>query len=100
MEYFTLATKPSGHDPATVEAALRQAWNACAGVACSKCSVAPWQYCRNRVSGGPWVVTRFHRPRQDVAGARGVLALVQVYGLSWAKCTGRFAWDSRRVPML
>ncbi|MFD9092845.1 hypothetical protein [Streptomyces collinus] len=41
---------------------------------------------------------RFHRPRQDAAGAPGILALVGINGLSWAKCTGRFMWDDRRVP--
>ncbi|WP_455567604.1 zinc finger domain-containing protein [Streptomyces anandii] len=98
MEYFTLVAKPTGHDPATIEAALRRAWNACAGVACPKCGVPPWQYCRNWTSGGPWYVTRFHRPRQDAAGAPEILAPVGIYGLSWAKGTGRFTWEGRRVP--
>jgi hypothetical protein len=97
MEYFTFAAKPTGLDPAGIEAALCRAWNACAGVACSKCDVPPWQYCRNRTSG-TWYVTRFHRPRQDAADASGILALVGIYGLSWAKGAGRFTWDSRRVP--
>ncbi|MCR6490538.1 hypothetical protein M8542_47825 [Amycolatopsis sp. OK19-0408] len=33
-------------DPAVVDAALRRAWNACAGVPCSKCGVPAWQCCR------------------------------------------------------
>lgn len=97
MEYFTLTAKPAGHDSATVEAALRRAWNACAEAACSKCGVAPWQYCRNWTAGA-WYVTRFHRPRQDAAGAPKLLAPVGINGLSWAKGTGRFVWDDRRVP--
>jgi len=80
MEYFTLAAKPTDQDAATIEAALGRAWNACAGVACSKCHVPPWQYCRNR-TGGAWCVTRFHRPRQDAAAAPGILAPVGIYGL-------------------
>ena len=99
MEFFTLTAKPTDHDPATVEAALRQAWNACAEVPCSKCNVPSWQYCRNRTNGA-WYVTRFHRPRQDMAGAPEILAAVGIFGLSWAKGTGRFAWDVHQVPAM
>uniref|UniRef100_UPI003F497A46 zinc finger domain-containing protein n=1 Tax=Amycolatopsis sp. CA-096443 TaxID=3239919 RepID=UPI003F497A46 len=98
-EYFTLAAKPSGVDPSVVDAALRQAWNACADVACPKCGVQAWQYCRN-LTGGSWWVTRFHRPRQDAAGAQQILARAQVHGLSWAKGNGVFAWDDRRISTL
>lgn len=97
MEYFTLDTTQSSVDTATVEAALRRAWNACAGVPCTKCGVPAGQYCRNRTRGTLWI-TRFHRPRQDAAGARDVLAAVDIHGLSWAKGKGRFAWDDRRIP--
>ncbi|AJP02660.1 hypothetical protein TU94_15360 [Streptomyces cyaneogriseus subsp. noncyanogenus] len=96
MEYFNLAVKPTGHDPATVEAALRRAWNACASVACLKCHVPPWQYCRN-VTGGARYVTRFHRPRQDAAGAPALLAPVGIHGLGWARGRGSFLWDDRRL---
>lgn len=96
MDYFTLAVKPTSHATAAIEIALRQAWNACAGVACSKCGVRPWQYCRIWTSNA-WYVTRFHRPRQDAAGAPGILAPVGIHGLNWAKGTGRFVWDDRRV---
>lgn len=97
MEYFTLDAKPTGTDSATVDAAQRRAWNACAGMACSKCNVSAWQYCRNWTSG-VWRVTRFHRPRQDAAGVPGILAPVGIHGLSWAKAKGGFEWDNRRVP--
>jgi hypothetical protein len=98
MEYFTLGAKKTSGDPAAVDAALRQAWNACASVACSKCGVAAWQYCRNS-TGGTLLVTRFHRPRQDAAGAPKILARVGVRELSWAKAKGGgITWDDRRVP--
>ena len=97
MEYFTLVSKRTSHDPAAVEAALRRAWNACVEVACPKCGVEPGRYCRNSTRG-VWYVTRFHRPRQDAAGAPGILAPVGVYELSWAKGTGRFVWAERRAP--
>ena len=96
MEYFTLTAKPTGQDVRTVDAALRRAWNACAGVACPKCDVPSWQYCRNWIRGA-WSVTRFHRPRQDAAGAPEILAPLGIYGLSWARGTGAFRWDNRRV---
>lgn len=97
-EYFRLdATQVSGVDAATVEAALRNAWNACAGTACAKCGVPAWQYCRNRTRG-ELVVTRFHRPRQDAAEVPQILAPIGVRGLSWAKGTGVFTWDDRRIP--
>ncbi|WP_217144912.1 hypothetical protein [Streptomyces sp. AC627_RSS907] len=99
MKYFTLTTKPTGHDPSGVEAALRRAWNACAAVACPKCHVPPWQYCRDRTRGA-WYVTRFHRPRQDAASASAILTPVGIHGLSRAKGTGVFTWDDRRVPTL
>ncbi|MGW4529105.1 zinc finger domain-containing protein [Amycolatopsis sp. NPDC004378] len=99
-DYFTLdPTSKATRDPAVVEAALRRAWNACAGVPCPKCGVAAGQYCRDKTRGS-WWVTRFHRPRQDAAGARGILARVGIHGLSWAKGTGVFAWDDRRVPTM
>ncbi len=97
MDYFTLFAKPSAYDAASVDAALRRAWNACAGAACPKCRVPAGRYCRN-LTGGAWYVTRFHRPRQDAADVPGILAPVGVHGLSWAKGTGSFAWDDRHVP--
>ena len=99
-DYFTLdPTTKATRDPAVVDAALRRAWNACAGVPCSKCGVSAWQYCRDKTRGA-WRVTRFHRPRQDAAGAPGILAQVGIHGLSWAKGNGVFAWDDRRVPTM
>ncbi|MGW2038707.1 zinc finger domain-containing protein [Streptomyces virginiae] len=97
MDYFTLPAKVSGHDAVAAEAALRQAWNACAAVHCSKCGAAAWQYCRNR-TGGALYVTRFHRPRQDAAGAPEILRPVGINGLSWARGKGAFVWDGRRIP--
>ncbi len=98
-EYFTLDAKaPTGVDPNTLQAALRQAWNACAGAACPKCGVQAWQYCRNSRSGA-WWITRFHRPRQEAAGALELLASVGIHGLSWAKGKGAFQWNGRRIPM-
>ncbi|MFC8996327.1 hypothetical protein ACFT7U_11555 [Streptomyces rochei] len=97
MEYFTLAAKKHTSEPGAVEAALRQAWNACTETACPKCRVPAWQYCRDRTAGVLYV-TRFHRPRQDAAGVPQVLPPVGVHGLSWAKGKGRFQWDDRRVP--
>lgn len=43
-------------------------------------------------------MTRFHRPRQDEAGASRILKRARVLGLNWAKLTGSFAWDDRRIP--
>ncbi|MGW1768835.1 zinc finger domain-containing protein [Streptomyces sp. NPDC002073] len=100
MEYFILPSDRTAHDPAVVEPALRRAWNACAAVACSKCGAGAGRYCRNRTSGGPWRVTRFHRPRQDAAGVPRILGPVGIHGLSWAKGTGSYTWDSRPVPEL
>ncbi|CAL9364381.1 zinc finger domain-containing protein [Streptomyces sp. enrichment culture] len=98
MEYFTLvAKKPMSHEPGAVEAALRQAWNACAETACPKCYVPAGQYCRNRTADGTWV-TRFHRPRQDAADVPQILPSVGIHGLSWATGKGGFRWDDRRVP--
>ncbi|MFE5565982.1 hypothetical protein ACFQ68_13430 [Amycolatopsis japonica] len=98
MEYFSLSAKKATAEPAAVDLALRRAWNACAGVACSKCGVSAGQYCRN-VAGGIPLVTRFHRPRQDAAGALKILARVGVRELSWAKAKGgRITWDDRRIP--
>ncbi|GAA3375552.1 hypothetical protein GCM10017750_13490 [Streptomyces racemochromogenes] len=97
MDYFTLPPKASGGNVAATEAALRRAWNACATVRCSKCGAAAWQYCRNR-TGGTLYVTRFHRPRQDAAGAPEILRPVGINGLSWARGKGTFVWDGRRVP--
>lgn len=96
MEYFTLTAKPTDQDAHAIDAALRRAWNACAGVACPKCHVPSWQYCR-KWSHGAWFVTRYHRPRQDAAGAPQVLARMAIRGLSWAKGTGAFRWDNRRA---
>ncbi|MFD8847647.1 hypothetical protein [Streptomyces sp. NPDC059604] len=98
MDFFTLPVPP-GSDPMVVEDALRQAWNACAAVYCPKCGVAAWQYCRNR-TGGTLYVTRPHKPRQDAAGAPGILGPLGLNGLSWAKGKGIFVWDDRRVPEL
>lgn len=84
MEYFALDTEQSDADPTEVEAALRRAWNACAGVACTKCGVSAGQYCRNQTRG-IWRVARFHRPRQDTADVPRILAAVNIRGLSWAK---------------
>ncbi|MFD9339618.1 hypothetical protein ACFWBF_35345 [Streptomyces sp. NPDC060028] len=97
MEYFTLTANTVGQDSAATEAALRQAWNACAEVACPKCHVSAGQYCRDRARGA-WWVTRFHRPRQDAAAVPSVLGPVGIHGLSWAKGTGAFTWDPRRIP--
>ncbi|MEV6957217.1 hypothetical protein [Streptomyces sp. NPDC051183] len=97
MEYFTLTTKTTGQDPAATAAALQQAWDACAEVPCPKCHVPAGQYCRDR-TGGVLYVTRFHRPRQDAAGVPSVLGPVGIHGLSWAKGTGRYRWDDRRIP--
>ena len=99
MEYFTLPTPPSAEDPDAVQAELRRAWNACAAVACPKCLVAPWQYCRNR-TGGELFVARFHKPRQDAAGAPAILAALGITGLSWAKQTGTHVWDERKIAPL
>ncbi|CAK7286626.1 hypothetical protein ACNFR7_11280 [Streptomyces sp. RM1] len=97
MEYFTLTAKSTAGDSTAVEAALRQAWNACAETACPKCGVTAGQYCRNRTRGS-WYVTRFHRPRQDAAGVPQILPPVGINGLSWAKGKGGFLWDGRRIP--
>ncbi|MEU3907934.1 hypothetical protein AB0F20_29690 [Streptomyces goshikiensis] len=97
MEYFTLSAASAGQDPAAIHAALREAWNACAGVPCGKCCVPEGQYCRDRARGA-WYVTRFHRPRQDAADLPGLLGPLGIHGLSWAKGTGWFVWDDRRVP--
>ena len=97
MDYFTLDTQQPNADPSKVEAALRQAWNACAGVACTKCGVPAGQYCRNQTRG-TWRVTRFHRPRQDAADVPRILAAMKIRGLSWAKGKGTFTWDDRRIP--
>ncbi|MGW6218357.1 zinc finger domain-containing protein [Streptomyces olivaceus] len=98
MEYFTLAPKKTtSHEPQVVEAALRQAWNACARTACPKCHVPAGQYCRNDTAGVTWV-TRFHRPRQDAAGVPQILPPVGIHGLNWATGKGRYRWDDRRVP--
>lgn len=98
VEYFTLAQNPTAeHQQPAVDNAVRRAWNACAAVACPKCGVAAWQYCRDRTAGISYVA-RFHRARQDAAGADSILRPIGVNGLSWAKGTGRFAWDGRRVP--
>ncbi|MFE2128633.1 zinc finger domain-containing protein [Streptomyces amritsarensis] len=99
MDYFTLPAKASADDVAATEAALRRAWNACAAVRCSKCGAAAGQYCRNR-TGGTLYVTRFHRPRQDAAGAPEILRPVGINGLSWARAKGAFVWDGRRVPQV
>jgi hypothetical protein len=96
MEFFTLASKPTGHDPAAVEAALREAWNACAATPCLKCRVPPGQYCKNRTAG-TFLITRFHKPRQDAAGAPGLLAPVGIHGLSWAKGTGSHVWNGQVI---
>ncbi|MFD8494946.1 hypothetical protein [Amycolatopsis sp. NPDC059657] len=99
-EYFGLDTKKASGEPAVVDAALRRAWNACAGMACSKCGVPAWQYCRNSTRG-TLLVTRFHRPRQEAAGALKILAKVGIRELSWAKVrAGGIKWDDRRVPTL
>lgn len=41
MEYFALDTEQPDADPTDVEAALRRAWNACAGVACTPSAAFP-----------------------------------------------------------
>jgi hypothetical protein len=97
--FFTLAAPSTDQPQAEVEAALRRAWSACADVACPKCGVAAWQYCRNPMAGRRgWMVTRFHRPRQDAASAPAILSPVGIYGLSWAKGKGRFEWRGQRAP--
>jgi len=100
MEYFTLAAESTtGQQRDVLDAALQAAWNACAAVACPKCGVAAWQYCRDRTAGVSYVA-RFHRARQDAAGAGGILRPLGINGLSWAKSAGRFAWDSRPIPVV
>ncbi|WP_332010675.1 hypothetical protein [Streptomyces uncialis] len=102
MEFFRLVIKPSEHDPSTVEAALRRAWNACAEVGCPKpnCRAKPWEYCRNKL-GGVWVVTQFHKPRQDAANTLDITRPVGIGGLRWARPTNySMEWASQRVPQI
>ncbi|MFF1690755.1 hypothetical protein [Streptomyces sp. NPDC058254] len=99
MEPFRLVVKPGEYDPATVEAALRRAWNACAAVACPKCRAKPGEYCRNR-NGSIWFVAQFHKPRQEAANTLAITRPVGIGGLSWAKCTGRITWSAQRIPTM